>query len=267
MKEKGDFMKVHEIISSLSELAPFEYAQGWDNVGLLAGSKEKEVSSVFVAVDATDEVIEKALECGADMLLTHHPMIFSAMKRVVDDDFIGRRIIKLIKSDMAYVAMHTNFDIMGMADAAADELKLRKCEVLHVTFEDEIAQAGLGRIGVLPREMSLREFADVVKITFHVPTVRIYGDPDTPIMKVAILPGSGRSEIDDAIRGGADVFITGDVDHHSGIDALAKGLCVIDAGHYGIEKLFISYMEEFIGRNLKGIRVYKEDIKEPFMVV
>ena len=260
-------MNCSEVMEALSDLAPFEYAEKWDNVGLLAGSRDKEVKRIFIAVDATDEVIDEAVRRGADMLLTHHPLIFSPLKRVVDDDFIGRRIIDLIKNDICYVAMHTNFDIMGMADAAADELALKHTDVLQITFEDDIAKAGLGRVGMLSGDVPLLELADKVKRAFHVPTVRIFGDTEDVVRRVAILPGSGRSGVDDAIKAGADVYITGDIDHHIALDALARGLNIIDAGHYGIEKLFIPYMKDYIHRNLKGIEVELEEIREPFTVV
>ena len=126
------------IIDMLEELSPREYAEKWDNVGLLVGREDKEVNTVYIALDATDEVIDAAIECEADMLITHHPMIFSPLKRVCADDFIGRRILKLSKYDISYYAMHTNFDVMGMADAAADEIDLVDRDVLDVTYEDEI---------------------------------------------------------------------------------------------------------------------------------
>ena len=117
-------MKCSEIMEHLEQLSPPSFAEEWDNVGLLVGRRNKGVQRIYIALDATDEVVEDAVRCGADMLLTHHPLIFRAMKRISDEDFIGKRIIKLIQSDISYYAMHTNFDVMRMADAAADELKL-----------------------------------------------------------------------------------------------------------------------------------------------
>lgn len=260
-------MTVLEVLENLSELAPFEYAQSWDNAGLLVGDLSQEISRIYVAVDATEDIIDDAMIKGADMLLTHHPMIFSSLKKVREDDFIGRRIIKLVKNDIALVAMHTNFDIMGMADAAADELSLKRSEVLQIVFEDDIAKEGFGRIGQLSGEMSLKELAELVKNVFKVPSVKVFGELDARVQRTAILPGSGKSGIEDAIKGNADVYITGDIDHHDGIDALEKGLCIIDAGHYGIEKLFISYMKDYIERKLKGISVVTEQIREPFSVL
>ncbi len=260
-------MTCGEIIEKLETLSPKNYAEDWDNIGLLAGRRDKDVETIYIALDATDEVIADAVRVGADMLLTHHPLIFKKLSRVNTDDFIGRRIVKLIQNDISYYAMHTNFDVMGMADAAADELGLRAREVLNVTFEDEISKEGCGRVGHLAERMSVEALAGLVKKRFHVPNVRVFGDLGDIVETAAVMPGSGGSFIRDAIYAGADVMITGDIDHHEGIDAVAQGLAVIDAGHYGIEKLFIPYMEEFIKRELPNLRVYSEEFSEPFTVI
>ncbi len=260
-------MKCYEIIDKLESLSPTEFAEEWDNIGLLAGRRDKEVRTVYIALDATDAVIEEAVRLGADLLLTHHPLIFKKMSRVNTDDFIGRRVCELIRNDISYYAMHTNFDVMGMADAAADELSLKDRRVLDVTYEDDISKEGCGRVGELKDSMRVEALAGLVKEKFHVPNVRVFGDLDSPVRTVAVMPGSGGGFIQDALAAGADVMITGDVGHHEGIDAVAQGLAVIDAGHYGIEKLFISYMEEFMKRELPGVQIYKAEIREPFIVV
>lgn len=255
------------ICESLEELSPKRFALSFDNVGLLVGRYDKDVKTIYIALDATDEVIDAAIECEADMLITHHPMIFSAIKSVRADDFIGRRIIKLAKYDISYYAMHTNFDVMGMADAAADEIDLIERDVLQVTYEDEIGAEGIGRIGRLREEKSLIELCDFVKERFMLDTVKVFGDPDRLCNICAISPGSGKSMIKYAIEKGADVIITGDIDHHEGIDSVAQGLCVIDAGHFGIEKIFVPYMEEFIRREMPEIKVYTHEMTSPFMVL
>ncbi len=247
-------MKCYEIIDKLEALSPTEFAEEWDNIGLLAGRRDKEVRTVYIALDATDAVIGEAVRLGADLLLTHHPLIFKKMSRVNTDDFIGRRVCELIRNDISYYAMHTNFDVMGMADAAADELSLKDRRVLDVTYEDDISKEGCGRVGELKDSMRVEALAGLVKEKFHVPNVRVFGDLDSPVRTVAVMPGSGGGFIQDALAAGADAMITGDVGHHEGIDAVAQGLAVIDAGHYGIEKLFISYMEEFMKGNCRGCR-------------
>ena len=260
-------MKCCEIIEKLETLSPVLYAEEWDNIGLLAGRRDKEVRTIYIALDATDEVISEAVAVKADMLLTHHPLIFKKLGRIDTEDFIGRRVWQLIRNDISYYAMHTNFDVMGMADAAADELSLTDRQVLNVTYEDDISKEGCGRVGRLAKRMSVSDCAELVKKQFKVPNVRVFGDPGDIVEVAAVLPGSGGDYIKEALRAGADVMITGDIDHHEGIDAVAQGLTVIDAGHYGIEKLFIPYMEEFLKRELPELSIYKADIREPFVVL
>ena len=144
-------------------MSPCFYAESWDNVGLLAGSRKKEVSRIYVALDATDEVIEEAVLMEADMLITHHPLIFSAMKKITTDDFIGRRIVKLLEHGISYYAMHTNFDVTHMAELAADRMGMTARSVLSVTCEGETGKAGIGKAGILPEEMTVSKCAEIVK--------------------------------------------------------------------------------------------------------
>ena len=197
-------MKCYEIMECLEEVSPKSFAESWDNVGLLCGREEKEVSSIYIALDATKEVIGEAKAVGADMLLTHHPMIFKPLKRVSGSHFIGEKIL------------------------------------------------------------TLAECAAYVKNRCHIEQVKVFGMPAETIVMAAVCPGSGKSCIEDAVRLGADVLITGDIDHHEGIDSVEQGLAIIDAGHYGLEKIFVSYMEEYCRRKLTGVKVYTAPEKDPF---
>ena len=260
-------MRGTELVRQLEILAPSDFAEDWDNVGLLAGRSAKEIRKVYLALDATDEVIEDAIEAEADMLITHHPLIFKGLKRVTSEDFIGRRILRILQSDLCYYAMHTNFDVMGMADAAADELNLQNRQVLAVTYEDELSKEGIGRYGRLPGRMTLKECAAYVKKTFRLPAVRVYGETEEEVEVAAISPGSAKMAVPYALQAGVDVLISGDIDHHMGIDLVAQGINVIDAGHYGLEKLFVPYMREFFARNLPELSVEAAEDKSPYMVV
>lgn len=260
-------MKCAEIMKRLEVLAPVKFAEEWDNVGLLAGRSGKEVKKVYLAVDATDEVVEDAIEAEADFLLTHHPLIFKPLKSITEENFISRRILRLLQADICYYAMHTNFDVMGMADAAADELLLKDRQVLEVTYEDEISREGIGRYGRLPQRMTLASCAEYVKETFRLPAVRVYGELDDRVEIAAVSPGSAKSVVPFAVQAGVDVLISGDIDHHMGIDLVAQGLSVIDAGHYGLEKLFVPYMQDFFARNLPEIRIEVAEEKSPFAVI
>ena len=144
-------MKLKEIMQMLEELCPRSFAMSWDNVGLQVGYSDKEVETIALALDATSEVIESAAISGADLLLTHHPLLFGGIKNITDSNYLGKRIIDLIRNDICCYAIHTNFDVLGMADAAADMLHLSDREVLEVTYEDDISVEGIGRIGTLLR--------------------------------------------------------------------------------------------------------------------
>ncbi len=144
-------MQCKEIMQVIEATYPRTAALDFDNVGLLAGRADKEVNRVYLALDATDRVIERAIEAGADMLITHHPLLFSAVKKVTDEDFITRRIVKLIQNDISYYAMHTNYDVLGMAELAGKVLDIAHTDVLDVTQTDEVGEEkGIGRIGELP---------------------------------------------------------------------------------------------------------------------
>jgi dinuclear metal center YbgI/SA1388 family protein len=265
----GDESIVHcgEIVRELEQIWAPDIACDWDNVGLLIGDKHKEVKTVMLALDATDDVIRQAIEQHVDMLITHHPLIFSGMKRITADHFIGRRVLQLIQHEIAYYAMHTNFDVRGMATEAAARLGLSDCQVLEYTGEMEQTILGIGQVGNLPSTMTLQECADKVKRDFELDYVRVFGDLKTKVKTLAVSPGSGKSEIANARKAGADVLVTGDIDHHDGMDAVAQGLTIIDAGHYGLEYIFSDYMEHFLQEKLDQVLILKAKEAAPFLVL
>lgn len=256
-------MKCSEICTLLEREYSPEYACDWDNVGLLAGRRGKEVRTILLALDATDETVRMAVEQKADMLITHHPMIFSAMKRVTDEDMNGRRLLALIQNDISYYAMHTNYDARGMADLAARLINLQECTVLEEVKDGE----GIGRVGVLPERMTLAECARLVKKAYDIPNVKIFGAPETVVYSAAICPGAGKSTMKEALKFGCDVYITGDIDHHTGIDAVDQGLCIIDAGHYGIEHIFMDDVKDYLEKVLAGVHMDCVPVRHPFIVI
>ena len=260
-------MRCSEIINILEELAPHRMACEWDNPGLLAGRKEKEVKKLLLCVDADDEAVALAVRQGADMIVSHHPLIFKPVKHVSDEDFIGRRLVSLIQSDVSYYAMHTNFDILGMADLSADFLNLKDREILEVTYSDANRTEGLGRVGNLAQKMSLKECADFVKTQLKLPSVTVYGDLEKEVQKVAVCTGSGKSLIKEVLKHQADVYVTGDADYHFAIDAVAQDVCIIDAGHYGTEYIFMDYMEKELQALEGELEIKKMQVIHPFKVL
>ena len=240
-------MKVKDVMHWCEELSPVQYAEDWDNVGLLLGDKEAEVRKIMIALDASDYVIDRAVEEKVDLLLTHHPMIFHSIKQITTDSMIGRRLWKLAGQGISYYAMHTNFDIKGgMAELAADRIGLQTTRPLDVTAVEAEQPEGIGRVGRLSEAMTVEELAMLIKEKFDLKNVMIYVGLERTVYKVAICPGSGKSEIQNAIKEGAEVLVTGDIGHHEGIDAVDMGLTIIDATHYGLEHIFIEYMAGYI---------------------
>ena len=260
-------MLCREIIQVIEATYPADAALDFDNVGLLAGRREKEVQKVYLALDATEAVINDAIRAGADMLITHHPLIFSPLRSVTDDDFVGRRVMTLIRNDMAYYAMHTNYDVLGMAALSEQMLGLRDTEVLDVTMVRDGREEGIGRVGNLEREMTLEECCVDIKHKLHLGSLKVFGDMERKISRLAISPGSGKSAVAPAVAKGADVLVTGDIGHHDGLDAQAQGLAVIDAGHYGTEYIFIDDMKRFFDRKMPGVEAEAAPVVHPFQVV
>lgn len=260
-------MRCSEIMKVIEASYPRDAALGFDNVGLLVGRADKETDKIYLAVDATDGVIDHLISSGAGMLITHHPLIFSPVKCVTGEDVVGRRVIRLIENDISCYAMHTNYDVLRMGKLAADILELECCSVLDVTMEKDGAEEGIGQVGALKKVMTLEECCVYVKHKLNLGSLKVFGDMDRKVSRVAVSPGSGKSAVGPAIAAGADVLVTGDIGHHEGIDAVAAGLAVIDAGHYGTEYIFLDDMDRFLGSRLPGIETVVEPVIHPFQII
>lgn len=260
-------MRLRDLLQTIEDIIPQSIALDWDNVGLLVGDENADIKKVYIALDATDDVLADASAHGADLIITHHPLIFSGLKRVTAQDFIGRRVMGMIANNIAYYALHTNFDVQVMGDLACEYLDIQGSEILDVTAMDGDVPKGIGCVANLERPMDLEQMANMCKTSFAVSHVKIFGEGTKKISRVAIVPGSGKSEVEAAVKAGADVLITGDIDHHTGIDAVAQGLAIIDAGHYGIEHIFTEYMTNFIQGIAPELQIMTAPIKEPFRIV
>lgn len=258
-------MLCKEVIQAIEAVYPKRYAMDWDNVGLLVGRTDKEVSKVYIALDLTEKVIEEAVQAKADMIITHHPLIFSPLRTITNEHFIGNRVVTLLQHDISYYAMHTNYDILRMAELSAELFGLEDAGTLEVVFDEE-QEKGIGRIGTYFRDITLEECCNIVKEKFHLESVKVFGDLNKKMNRIAISPGSGKSVIKVSLKKGADVLITGDIDHHEGIDAVAQGMAVIDAGHYGLEHIYIEDMKRFFEEKCPGLTVGTTAVEHPFQI-
>jgi len=262
-------MKCSEILEYLTKLYPLELAMDWDNSGFLLGRSDKEVKNVLVVLDITNEVLEYTQAKDIDLIVSHHPIIFSALKRVTDETLLGNYILNILKNDISVIAMHTNFDIAkgGMADICSERLGLSNTcvfERINVCDEEEL---GIGKIGDLKKDMSLDELIKLVKTKFDLSHVSVFGreNINSNIRRVAISPGSGKGMYKYAVKR-ADVLITGDITHHDGLDAANDGVCIIDATHYGLEHLFIEKVKSDLIK-LDKINVFEYKNTNPIEIV
>lgn len=260
-------MKVEKVIARLAKEYPLQMAMSWDNPGLQVGRMGHTVKKIYVALDATDKVIQECISWGADLLVTHHPLLMSGIKKVNSEDHLGRKVLAMAENGIAHYAMHTNYDVIKMSELAKKALKLKKTQILEVTGVGEDGSAyGIGGVGNLPKKMTARECCEYVKTAFDLKNVRLFGNPETEVHRLAVSPGSGKSMIRPALAACAEILVTGDIGHHDGLDAVDQGLLVIDAGHYGIEHIFIRQMAEYLKEAFPELKIREAKAADPFTV-
>ena len=244
-------MKVKDIIKVVEEFAPLAIQEGWDNSGLCVGSPEDEVTSVLLALDCTPALVDEAMACGADMIVTHHPLIFSGLKKISPDDMIGEAVIKAIRAGISIYAAHTNADkvIEGVSGAMAAKLGLQ-----NVTILDEDGDGtGLGVVGDLPQQMTSKEALALVKDKFGLKVVKSSAPLDAMISRVAMCGGSGGSLIGAARKSGAQLYISGDISYHNFFTP--DGFMIMDIGHYESEIEIVDILFSLIKKNFPTFAV------------
>lgn len=245
-------LKVKDIIGNLEKKYPKANAESWDNVGLIVGKLNQEVRKVQLSLDTTDKVIENAIKNSADLIITHHPMIFKPVKTITTMDNLGRKIIKLIENNKSLYAMHTNLDSSkdGLNDYILNLLEVENSKVIDVNeFDNEV---GIGRLYTLSKEMNIDEYATFVKNSLKIKNIRIISENREKIIKkVALINGSGMSYWRKVKSLGADLFITGDIGYHDALDAKEAGINVFDIGHFESENCFV----ELLRKDIEGIGI------------
>ncbi len=239
-------VKVSEIFEKLNELAPVDTKLDFDNVGLLVGSWEDEISRVLVALDITMDVIGEAKSMGAELIVSHHPMFFE-LKSVTDSDTTGGRVLALARAGMSAICMHTNLDkaFGGVNDALTEALGIEDAEVFGAD--------AVGRVGYVP-EQGLRDFMAHVKGALNADGLR-FVDAGRPVNRVAVLGGAGGGELIEAVEAGADTYVTADVKHHQFIDARELGVNLIDAGHFSTENVVVPKLAELLENEFPDLEV------------
>ncbi len=239
---------VGDILAFIETLAPRSLKMDWDNVGLNCGSKAAPVRKILVALDPFEHVCREAVDIGADLLVTHHPLIFRPLPMVTDEAAITRGLISLIKHDISHICAHTNLDCApgGVNDVLAAVLGLENVEPLG-------AYGGMMRCGYVP-EQSLEQFLGFVKERLHCEGLR-YCDGGKQVHKVAVGGGSCSDGLYDTILAGCDTFVTADAKYNCFWDAKEQGLSLIDAGHFHTENPVVSMLAEKISAAFPEIQV------------
>jgi GTP cyclohydrolase I len=255
---------VKDILVFLERIAPAATAAAWDNTGLQVGNLSLEVRKILTALDPALAVLREASRREAQLLLTHHPLIFPSLSTVNRETYPGDVIFEACNADIAIVAAHTNLDVAqgGINDMLASLFHLDDIEVLQKNPAQP--QIGLGRIGNLPEPESLLSFAAKIERLLHSRILGISGNREKKIERVAVVGGSGGSLVALASAMGADVLVTGDVSHHDALRATGLGLALVDAGHFQTEKtafsLFTHGFKDLLNR--EGWDVAVETFKE-----
>lgn len=242
---------VTHIYDAIDRLAPFWLTMDFDNTGILVGDRNREVSCALLALDCTPAVVEQARQLGAQLIITHHPVIFHPLKRVNEDAVV----YQLIRSDIAVISAHTNLDIAqgGVNDALASAIGLRDCRGLELLNEQ--TGAWLGRIGTLPEPLSPEAFAAHIKACLNAASVKFAAAPRA-IHTVALCSGSGADCLDAAISAGADALLTSEVKQHEYLAAAAAGISIFDAGHFDTEDIVIEPLRDYLAKEIPDVHFF-----------
>jgi len=219
-----------DIFDYLCEYAPLELQMSFDNAGFLIGRPEVEAKKVLLSLDVTHKVVDEAVEGNYGLIISHHPVIFNALKNVTDE-----KLIKLLENRIAVISMHTNLDITegGVNDVLLNLLGAEKDDILDVEH--------CGRIGHLEKSVSMNEFLRVCMEKLHSNGLRYY-DADRPVRHIAVLGGSGGDKLEVAIEKGCDTYITSDIKYHQFLIAQELGINLIDGDHFGTEDPIIDVL-------------------------
>ncbi|MDO5048244.1 MAG: Nif3-like dinuclear metal center hexameric protein [Anaerococcus sp.] len=250
-------MEIRELIEKLADKYPLGLQESWDNSGLQVGNPNNELKNILISLDLEDEGVDKAIENGCNLIITHHPYLFSPAKSIDLSKHFYKRLEKLIKNDISLYSFHTNLDIAydGLNDNLARILNIKNTRVL-----EEGEDPGLGRYGFI-EEVDAKTYINFIKKTLKAEGLVVYGDIDKKISKVAVCGGSGGELIDAAINRSCQMIVTADVRYHDGMDKANEGIIIVDPGHFASENHVTYKLEEEV-KNLVDTKVFtysKED--------
>lgn len=260
-------IRIKDLTQYLETIAPLPLQESYDNAGLLCGHREMEVKGVLCSLDATEDIVEEAIQQHCNVVVAHHPIIFKGLRQINGKNYVERTIIKAIKNDIAIYAIHTNLDNVlyhGVNERIAHRLGLQNLEMLipktpYVTHLESSLITGTGIVGELEKSMSEGDFLKYLKDRMNTPCVRHTELLNKDIQKVAICGGSGSSFLPAAIRQSCDVYVSADFKYHEFFDA-DQQILIADIGHYESEQYTIELLYEIITKNFSNFAVRKTNL-------
>lgn len=247
---KKSMTSTEKIIEYIRKIAPEEFQEDWDNSGYQVRIKN-ETDKVILCMDVTDKVIDYAIETGSKLIISHHPMIFTGVKRIDEDSYLGKNIIKLIENKISVYSSHTSLDVSDRG------VNVALAEALGLPIVENFAMTDTTTIGyVLSNNMGDKIYERLKDLG------AIFYGKKVPVEKLAIVGGAGMSYFDEAIAKGVDMFITGDVKHHDGQRGYEENISLVDLTHYGSEKFVLNKLKDLLEENFTiDIEIIDTDFK------
>lgn len=251
-------MLIREITDAIERFAPLGWQASYDNAGLIVGRADDEVHRALLAVDVTEEVLDEAEAEGCDIVITHHPIVFHALKRFNSADYVQRCVERAIRRGIALYACHTNLDSApeGMSWRVAHKLGVEGLEVLQPA--EPGSAVGFGVVGELPQEVPTREFMERIRERLNVRVIRHSDVAAATVRRVAVCTGAGASMIGDARRAGADFYLTADLKYNDFMTP-DNALTVADIGHFESEYCAIEILFDILSKNLRTFAVRRSE--------
>lgn len=258
------------VLKSLAELAPLELAEEWDNVGLLVGRTGETVDRVLTCLTITPDVVDEAVDKSADLIVSHHPVLFRPRQEITFDSVEGAMLIRLIQADVAVYSPHTAYDSarQGINAQLAETLGLHNVRPIRPVDEamraadPNLAGLGSGRIGTLSESTTLKRFTELVAQKLpSAAGIQYVGDPDRTISAVGVACGSAAEFQGDARKLGADVLLTGEARFHACLEARSNDFALVIAGHYATERPAVQRLADLIRDACPGVTVEASDVE------
>lgn len=242
-------MRIADVIRRIESYAPTSLAESYDNVGLLFGDDMCEITSALLTLDVDIDVAHEAAEYGANLIVSHHPLIFNPIKTITADSAVGRCLLFLAENKISVYSAHTNLDSAegGLCDLMAAMIGIENTSPVLPGTGGE----GLGRVGLLPDDMTMGELCDKIIDVYKLRHIRFVGEESDIVRRAALCSGSGMSLTEDVLKADADVYITGDIKYGAAREAAAMGLNLIEVSHYDSEIFAPLIFERILGDDIK----------------